>query len=256
MRVNMSGHSYNFPNHTIFTKEEEYALFKLYNTTKSPQIKQSVKDRIIKHNLRFATRCANTYIMKHKHVDPDDLKGYAMMGLIEAIDRFDYTRGLKFNSFAVWWVKSFINRNVHTNESIVRLPANKHLELNKAVKDDNFTDDVISMFETIKGGVSIDQPLDSSSDATITMSDVLADESKEDLLEAFDNKLLLARINDAMDSLSYKERYIFEELYGINTGEKRGMRDVAEDLNVSHENVRYTRDITINKIRRHLRQFK
>ncbi len=252
MRDRMTKYSYAFKDHRILSMQEEQELFNIYhNPATSQGIKDRVRDRLITHNMKFAARCANLYVKKCPHVHLDDLKGYAMEGLIESVSRFDHTRGVKFTSFAVWWIKNYINRNVECNESLVRFPANVHQKLQKAVNQKEFTDEINLIFETIKGGVSMDQPIfDDSSSATF--GDLLEDGNIEDTLDILDTQHINQTIMKAMNSLDDTERYVIEEAFGFTTGEKKGVKEIAEDIGIPHENVRYIRGRGINKLKRKL----
>lgn len=248
----MTKYSYAFKDHRILSMREEQELFNIYrNPAISKGIKDRVRDRLITHNMKFAARCANLYVKKCPHVHVDDLKGYAMEGLIESVDRFDHTRGVKFTSFAVWWIKNYINRNVECNESLIRFPANVHQKLQKAINKKEFTDEFNLIFDTIKGGVSMDQPMfDGNSSATI--GDLMEDDTIEDTIDILDNKRISNAIMKAMASLDATERYVIEEAFGFTTGEKKGIREIAEDIGIPHENVRYIRGRGINKLKRKL----
>jgi RNA polymerase sigma factor (sigma-70 family) len=249
----MPTYSYAFKDHRILSVEEEQQLFKLYtSSTTSPGIKQRVRDRLITYNMKFAARCANLYVKKCPHVHPDDLKGYAMEGLIASVDRFDYTRGVKFTSFAVWWIKNYINRNVECNESLVRYPANIHQKLQRAVNNKTFSDEINVMFETIKGGISLNQPI-FDGDSSVTVGDLIEDETVEDSLDILDSKRVSNTITSALASLDETERYVIEEAFGFTTGEKKCVREIADEIGIPHENVRYIRGRGIEKLKRKLK---
>lgn len=249
----MSKHSYQFKDHRILSKDEEHKLFTLYHTTESIVTKQRIKNTIVTHNMKFAAKCANTYIPKYPHVDPDDIKGYAMMGLIDTVDRFDPTRGIKFTSYAVWWIKNFINRNIETEESLIRHPANIHQQLQKAINNREFSDDILSMVHTVRGGQSLDKPLEQPDGMSNTkLGDLLEDESIEDMDELIECDKLKTRINAALDTLNDNEKFIIQEAYGFHSGEKRPLRDIANELNVTHDSVRYIRNKCITKLKRRL----
>lgn len=250
----MAKHSYQFKDHSILTKADEYQLFDLYHRTNSTETKQRIKNRIVTHNMKFAAKCANTYIPKYPHVDPDDIKGYAMMGLLDTIDRFDHTRGIKFTSYAVWWIKNFINRNIETAESLVRYPANIHQQLQKEINKREFSDEMLAMVNSVRGGQSLDKPLNefNANMRTSSLSDLLEDHTIEPTDNIIESAQLKEQINKALDSLNDNEKFIIKEAYGFYTGEKRPLRDIAIELNVTHDSVRYIRNKCIEKLKKRL----
>lgn len=236
------------------TQTEEQNLFDLYtNKNTSPHTKQRIKDTIITHNMKFAAKCANTYISKYSHVDPDDIKGYAMMGLIDTVDRFDHTRGLRFTSYAVWWIKNFIIRNIETEESLIRYPANIHRQLQVEINNKDISYDMLSMINTVRGGNSIDASIEyGDGRSSNTFSDLLEDDSIEHMDDVITNNQLKEQIAKAFKYLTKDERYVMQSAYGFHTGEKRPLRDIADDLNVTHDRIRYIRNKSIQKLKKAL----
>jgi len=243
----MSYQHYQCDDHRILSSNEEFELFQQYSQTKSPKI----KNKIVEYNLKFAIKCSRAYINKYSHVDPADLTGYAMMGLIESVDKFDHTRGTKFISFAVWWIKNFIIRHVETNESMIRYPANLHRQAQEKINEKNVTDEVTLMFHNIKGGYSLNQPL----------SDEYNGKSFDELLESpeyfcpdshMDDERLKAIIEDCMQDLTHEEKYIIRETFGFIVGEKRTIKSVADELNIPQEKVRYIKNASVKKIKNRL----
>lgn len=243
---------YKIPKHKLLTRQEETQLFQLYHTTDSHELKLQIKNKIVNHNLLFASGAASTYAAKYSHVDPNDLKGYAMMGLIEAVDRFDHTRGLKFISFAVWWIKNSITKGVQNFESLVRYPGNLHCDLQSRMTNKELTDEDMLMLEAIRGGISMSMPLDSgcSNHNVNTVEDILqSEESDETISDRIDTSIISNTIHEILNELDCRQRRIIEELFGLKTGEPRTIRDIATELNISHENVRYIRDRALTKLR-------
>lgn len=230
---------YRCKNHVVLSMKEEFDIFEQYKNSSDEKIKESLRNKIIEHNMKFAMGCALVYMKRWKQVDPNDLKGYAVMGLIEAFDNFDHTRGVKFSSYASWWVKCTINRNVESNESLIRYPSNKHRELyvhyveqenSEDIDRDNLNDEFDVISSNIFGGVSIEQPLegtdlklgDTISDNTNIESDFIASET----------------VRNALKSLSPLQKKIIEGIFGFDDGEKKTVRELADTLNMSHENIR------------------
>src|SRR5574343_814587 len=116
----------------VLNREEEVELFRRYSKTKCPRI----KDRIVRANLRFVVSVAKVLDIKNTTISMSDLIQYGNLGLVEAVDLFDYTRGFKFISFAVHHIRKQIyaniglSRRIHIPENIMRIERqiNKEIE--------------------------------------------------------------------------------------------------------------------------------
>lgn len=243
--------NYYCNDHSILTSDEETQLFEQYSLTKS----ETIKNKIIEHNLKFAIKCARSYVTKYPHVDPADLTGYAMMGLIDSVDKFDHTRGIKFISFAVYWIKNFIIRNVETNESMIRYPANIHRDIQQSINERRITTEITDIFHSIKGGYSLDQPISESINSKCFADILESPEYIPNPEQRLDNDSLKTLIEQSMVDLDEREKYVIRESFGLLVGEKRTMRDIADELGISHENVRYIKNISMKKMKKHLKKF-
>ncbi len=112
----MQIHGYSISNHRILNRDEERELFRRY--VKNPDRK--TKNHIAQFYIKFAIQCGGVYRRKYFHVQHSDLIGYAMLGLLDAIDKYDPEGHAKFTTYAVWWIKAAIHRNVELYESLVR----------------------------------------------------------------------------------------------------------------------------------------
>lgn len=228
----------------MLSRDEEIAIFKLYNKKRSP----SARNFIIEHNLKFAIHCGNTYITKYPHVDPMDLRSYAILGLYEAIENYDYTSGVKFISYAVWWVKATINKNVQNTESLVRIPSNIHQKLQKAINKKEFTQETADLFNTISGGMSMDAKINGDDDSS-TLGDTIFDEESIKQFNKIDDDDLKRKMNSVMNEcLSQREKYIVSEHFGLTTGEPRTLADIGKELRLSREHTRNIKNKAFTKM--------
>lgn len=247
-----AGFEYKISDHRVLTRAEEMAIFKIYQETKSV----SARNYIIEHNLKFAIHCGNAYITKYPHVDPMDLRSYAILGLYEAIEKYDYKSGVKFISYAVWWVKATITRNVQSHESLVRFPANIHQKLQKAVNNKEFTQEVVDRFNTIAGGMSMDARI-GSDDETRTLGDTIQDKESMEQFNKLDNDDLRAKLFGVIDDcLSNREKYIVTEHFGLISGECRTLADIGNELNMSREHARNIKNKAFQKMIKLLNKWK
>ena len=182
-----------------------------------------------------------------------DLINEGAMGLMRAAESFDPSRGLKFISYSVWWIKAYITRAINEKGSLIRLPANRHLEVRKAIKESIRTnkaldDEIKELIYLGEKGNSIDAPL--KDDSQITFSEILADEITErpdmkteaSLVEDFTRELLA--------ELPEREAKILKGLYGIDSEVTQSLREMAENLDLSHERVRQLREQALWRLRK------
>ena len=240
----MSVIDYKCTNHKILSREEEYDLLEEYARTKSIV----ARDKIITCNMKFALQCANVYLARHPHVPLVDLKAYAVEGLIMAIDKYEIERNKKFITCAVWWIKMNITRSVEKYEGLIRYPANIHRDLfknyknNESIYDEGIEIDYAMIYGNIHGGISLETPIEGDTD--ICIADTLADEQSSEPPD--DTIQLMTLMHKAITKLPAEERYIIDETYGISSGTKRTTSEIAEELQMSPESVRYIKNKGLN----------
>jgi RNA polymerase primary sigma factor len=226
-------------------RQEEHTLFCLCR-------KGSRKARatLIQANMRFVLKVALQY--RGCPISLPDLVSEGAMGLIRAIESFDHSRGLKFISYAVWWIKAYITRAINEQGSIIRLPANQHLRVRRALKEkkngQELDDDIRELIQLGERGVSFDSPL--KADSKTTYSDVLPDRTTAGPEAETEMQSVACMARDLLSELPEREARVLKGLFGINHEAPQTLREVGESLNVSHERVRQLRDQALKRIRR------
>ena len=223
------------------------------------------RQRLVEANLRFVISVANQY---HQHnMDLSDLISEGNIGLIKAAERFDETRGFKFISYAVWWVRQSISSTIYENGRIIRLPLNQQALLNMysiLLKETMQTEQrkpttaEFAEFANIsenKAGIlieqtaktlSMDDPLSEDTDTSI--GDLVSSGSKTD--EPLDKESLHQDMTAILNHiLSAKEKEILMRSFGINCKEE-GLEEIGFAFGLSRERVRQIREKALCKIRR------
>ncbi len=221
-------------------------------------------DKLVRANLRFAFSIAKQY--QNRGLDLMDIVDEANIGLITAANRFDETRGFKFISYAVWWIRQQILLALAEHGNIVRRPLN-HLnnisKVNKAIAEFEQTheraasaDEIAEMTNlpedkvliAITGGsraVSVDAPINPSEDFS------LLDTLNSDI-PSTDNSMmqesLQTDINQVLDTLSLRDRTIICMSFGIG-GQQHTLEEIGCLLNISRERVRQIKEKTIRSLR-------
>ena len=226
---------------------------------------EKARQRLVEANLRFVISVANQY---HQHnMDLSDLISEGNIGLIKAAERFDETRGFKFISYAVWWIRQSISSTIYENGRIIRLPLNQQALLNMysiLLKETMQTEQrkpttaEFAEFANIsenKAGIlieqtaktlSMDDPLSEDTDTSI--GDFVSSGSKTD--ESLDKESLHQDMTAILNHiLSAKEKEILMRSFGINCKEE-GLEEIGFSLGLSRERVRQIREKALCKIRR------
>jgi RNA polymerase primary sigma factor len=224
-------------------------------------------ERLTKANLRFVVSVAKQY--QGQGLSLDDLINEGNMGLIEAAKRFDETRGFKFISFAVWWVRQNILQALAQHSRMIRLPINKVL-LNNQVRRASFaleqqlernpTDEELAEamnldIEEIKRSLSnpgrhtsLDSPLSNEEDGcmldTIVNHDIAPTDRKVNHSES-----LKKEIDRALQVLTPKQRITICYYFGIGVDHPLGLDDIARKFDVTTERVRQIKEKALSKLR-------
>lgn len=245
----------------LLTAEEEIALAR--------KIKEGDKDalqKLTRANLRFVVSVAKQY--QHQGLSLPDLINEGNIGLIKAAEKFDDTRGFKFISYAVWWIRQSIMQALADQSRLVRLPLNQVGSVNKINKisnkfeqeferkpsiaeiaeEINLSQERVS--DAIKGNnrhVSMDAPLTDGNDNGL--ADLLQGNDGQDI----DTHLLLEALREelklALNILDERERFVIEAFYGINQPEMT-LQEIGAKKGLTRERARQIREKAIRKLRK------
>ena len=233
---------------------------------------QKALERLTKANLRFVVSVAKQY--QNQGLSLPDLINEGNLGLIKAAEKFDETRGFKFISYAVWWIRQAILQAIAEQSRIVRLPLNQVGSVNKINKllsrfeQENerrpsveeiseridLPEDKIDEAINISGKhVSVDAPFTDSDENSLL--DVLVNDDAPSADKQLFVESLRLEINKALEGLNERERNIIEAFFGINQPEMT-LEEIGSKFNLTRERVRqikekairHLRDTTNNKI--------
>lgn len=222
-------------------------------------------ERLTKANLRFVVSVAKQY--QNQGLALPDLINEGNLGLIKAAEKFDETRGFKFISYAVWWIRQSILQALAEQSRIVRLPLNQvgHLNrINRAFSKfeqeyernpssdelaevmDIEPEKVEEMMRMAGKHTSIDAPFAEGEESN--MLDVLADAGATVADEQFDKESLAIEVRRTLALLPERERLILSMFYGIDYPEQT-LEEIGEKLGLSRERVRQIKEKTLKKLR-------
>lgn len=216
-------------------------------------------DTLVKANLRFVVSIAKEY--QNQGLPLADLISEGNYGLIKAATRFDYTRGFRFISYAVWWIKQSIIQSLNDNARMVRLPANVINRLNnlkKEIEKFEFENEREPMYGEIldENSEAVDLTLyskctslnDSINEDGDELIDLISDSTEESGIVVDEN--LKSKINETLSILDERERIIVENYYGINTDcEPMTLESIGEKFSLTKERIRQIKARALRKLR-------
>ena len=233
------------------------------------RIKQGDKtalDKLTKANLRFVVSVAKQY--QNQGLSLADLINEGNIGLIKAAKRFDETRGFKFISYAVWWIRQAILQALAEQSRIVRLPLNRVGTLHKIGKISSrleqslgreaSPEEIAKELELSEGEVSdtlkisnshlsLDAPFSTSEDNSLI--DILEDEFQPSPDEALLSASLRVEIEKALDSLTPREAEVINLYFGLNSEKALTLEEIGARFSLTRERVRQIKEKAIRRLR-------
>jgi RNA polymerase primary sigma factor len=239
---------------SVISHERQEEIFDLLKDKKiSKEIKSKLHEELIVGNLRFAISVAKMY--QNQGMDIMDLISEGNIGLMKAAERFDPTSGLKFISYAVWWVRQSIMASLNENARTIRLPSNLIQEAQKAKKhevsdEDNFFigGDVEEkpISTNLPYCVGLYKTINEEGDQLIDMIPNKEAESPDAILNSPEE--IKKKVALMLNVLDEREKIIIEKYYGL-TGIECNLDDLGEEFGCTKERIRQLRDKAIKKLR-------
>jgi RNA polymerase primary sigma factor len=207
--------------------------------------KKEIQQELLEGNLRFVITVSKQY--QNQGLDLSDLIAEGNYGLMKAIENFDWTKGLRFISYAVWWVRQSILQSLNENARTIRLPVNVVQELHRAKKElDSAGVALPDKFATLPYTINLDNPLNEEGD---TLLDILNNPNAE-LADAglSTEDTLKKKLLEMLDVLDNRERVIIEDYFGLS-GNTRTLEDIGGDFSLTKERVRQIKEKALRKLR-------
>ena len=226
---------------------------------------QAALDRLTRANLRFVVSVAKQY--QNQGLTRNDLIDEGNLGLIKAAQKFDETRGFKFISYAVWWIRQSILQAISEQSRIVRMPLNQvgfQSKLTKAIVSfeqeferrpsvgelaellDTDVSKVQEALGTNGKKVSVDAPF--AEDDSNCLIDIMTDDSAPGTDNQMEKESLSSDLDAALKSLNDRERQVLKMLFGIGRNEMTA-EEVANTLNLTRERVRQIKERALRRLR-------
>ncbi|HLN73709.1 MAG: RNA polymerase sigma factor RpoD/SigA [Methylococcaceae bacterium] len=251
----------------LITAEEEVELAK--------RIKKGDKvalERMIKANLRFVVSVAKQY--QNQGLSLPDLINEGNLGLIKAAQRYDDTRGFKFISYGVWWIRQAILQALAEQARIVRLPLNKigsitrinktYTKLEQEYQREPTPDEVAFLLETSSEvvedalkvsshHVSMDSPIHAADDTGTNLYDLMLNEDSPSPDHRLMESSLRKEIDRSLSTLDEREADVIRYFYGLAGQRQHTLDEIGKEFGLTRERVRQIKEKTIKKMRNNYR---
>jgi RNA polymerase primary sigma factor len=234
----------------LLTKDDEVRLAK-----RVEQNDMAAKNHLIEANLRLVVSIAKRYT--GRGLTLLDLIQEGNLGLIRAVEKFDWRRGFKFSTYATWWIRQAITRALADQSRTIRIPVHMVERMNRVSRvtrnlaqtlgREPTIDEIAKQVEMTPD--QVEEPVGADGDGDARLGDFIEDEQEGRPLEVVADKLREASLQQALQSLPWRERRVLELRYGLSPAGPMTLEDIGAQVGVTRERVRQIESRTLSKLK-------
>ncbi len=250
----------------LLTAEEEQLYAKCMAESEDEGERQDAKNKLINANLRLVVSIAKRYVGRGMQFL--DLIQEGNLGLMKAVDKFDYSKGFKFSTYATWWIRQAITRSIADQARTIRIPVHMVETINKLTKTSRMLlqelgreptqseiaeamnipeEKVIEIQKIALDPVSLETPIGEEDDSHL--GDFIEDTSAVAPMDAAESKMLKIQVEEILGSLAPREAMVLILRYGLRDNRPRTLEEVGRVFNVTRERIRQIEAKALRRLR-------